>query len=296
MVTSTPSGPGRAPTPARRGSGRQTQQLVVTVLALYGRDGAAGLTAAELLRLLSLLDVDGAAVRSALSRLKKREVLVHDQDGSTSRYRLNPALEQVFREGDERIFHPRRSRPGDRWLLAVFSVPEAQRHLRHQIRKILGHHGFGTVGSGLWIAPAHVFDVVRRDLDRAGLSGFVEFFAADHLANGDLADKVARWWDLTDLAAHYRGFVDEFAPVRARWQRADPRTEPVDAFADYVPALTAWRRLPYLDPGLPEEYLPTDWPGLTAAQLFLDLHHRLAEPSRDCAEELVRGAPPVRRE
>ena len=35
--------------------------------------------------------------------------------------------------------------------------------------------------------------------------------------------------------------------------------------------LTEWRRLPYLDPGLPLDVLPPDWNGSRAAELFTDL-------------------------
>ena len=43
--------------------------------------------------------------------------------------------------------------------------------------------------------------------------------------------------------------------------------------------LTAWRRLPYLDPGLPAELLPADWSGLAAADLFDELDGLLRGPA-----------------
>lgn len=267
------------------GSGQQTQQLIVSVLALYGRDEQAPLTVARIVALLADLGVDGAATRSALSRLKKRRVLISRRESGTSTYRLNPELEEVFAEGDERIFAPRRPGPADRWLLAVFSVPESQRHLRHQIRKILGRRGFGTVGSGLWVAPEHVHTQVRRDLEREGLESFVEFFAAEHLSATSLAEKVAQWWDLPALAARYREFTDRFAPTLARWEGGPGGATPsggtdAQAFADYVTVVTAWRRMPYVDPGLAPEHLPPAWPGLAAEAMFHTLHERLAGPAR----------------
>ena len=45
-------------------------------------------------------------------------------------------------------------------------------------------------------------------------------------------------------------------------------------------ALTAWRRLPYLDPGLPAELLPADWHGERAARTFGALRTRLVDPAR----------------
>ena len=42
----------------------------------------------------------------------------------------------------------------------------------------------------------------------------------------------------------------------------------------------AWRRLPFLDPGLPAELLPAGWNGLRADVAFGALQDRLAGPAR----------------
>jgi len=44
-----------------------------------------------------------------------------------------------------------------------------------------------------------------------------------------------------------------------------------------VRVLTDWRRLPYLDPGLPAELLPSGWAGARAAEVFFTLQSRLAD-------------------
>jgi len=56
-----------------------------------------------------------------------------------------------------------------------------------------------------------------------------------------------------------------------------------------VPMLTAWRRLPYLDPGLPLEHLPEGWPGIEAAELFASLDSRLREDAHTHAHAIVHG-------
>jgi phenylacetic acid degradation operon negative regulatory protein len=163
-------------------------------------------------------------------------------------------------------------------------VPESQRHLRHQIRRMLAGRGFGTVGPGLWIAPDFVYDPLRRELEREGLADFVEFFAADVMGH-DPASRVAEWWDLGALAHLYAGFLDAFEALRLRWASAPE--DDARAFADYVRLLTAWRRLPYLDPGLPADYLPADWQGVAAEGLFLELHTRLAGPAARHAAAVI---------
>ena len=46
-------------------------------------------------------------------------------------------------------------------------------------------------------------------------------------------------------------------------------------------ALTAWRQLPYLDPGLPVGLLPPTWSGFAAARLFADLKSTLESLAHD---------------
>jgi phenylacetic acid degradation operon negative regulatory protein len=256
------------------GTGRQLQQFIVTICALYAR-GERSIAVADLIRLLETLHVEESAARSALSRLKKRGILLSTRVNGGAAYRLDPALEAVFQEGDERIFATRRATPDERWLLVAFSVPESRRHLRHQIRKVLASRGFGTVAAGLWIAPESGYAHVRRELEREGLAEFVEFFSADVITD-EVGSRVAQWWDLDALAELYAGFRASFEPVLDRWQQRGASGEDPQAFADHVLLLTAWRRLPYLDPGLPSEYLPPDWEGLAAERLFMALHGLLA--------------------
>lgn len=263
--------------PAAAGA-RRVQQVIVTICGLYARGDRPAIAVASLLRLVAELGVEQGAARSALSRLKKRGVLLSDRAGGAAAYRLDPALEDVFAEGDERIFGHRRAAPGDPWVLVAFSVPESQRHLRHRLRKVLAGRGFGSVGAGLWIAPEHVAPHLRHELAREGLDGFVELFTA-RPSGGEVAAKVAQWWDLDALGRRYAAFTAAFEPVRRRWAgTADDGDGTADAraFADYVLLLTAWRRLPFLDPGLPVEYLPAGWAGTAAERLFTTLHERLA--------------------
>ena len=167
----------------------------------------------------------------------------------------------------------------DGWLLAVFSVPEAERHRRHVLRSELTRLGFGMVAPGVWIVPAHPDDATAETLRRLGLDAYADLFHADHLAFGDPADKIRRWWDLDELERRYLAFSQAHEPTLARLKRSGPRSGE-EAFADYVRVLTDWRQLPYLDPGLPAELLPPGWIGIRAAEAFFALRSMLEEPAR----------------
>jgi len=260
----------------------QPRALIVTIYGLYAREAGGWLSVAALIRLMGELGVDEAAVRSSISRLKQRGVLEPRRQGGAAGYALSRLGRDILAEGDQRIFDRPRARPADGWVLAVFSVPEAERRRRHALRARLTWLGFGTVSAGVWIAPGHLAAETRDVLERAGLSGYVSLFRAEYLAFGDLREQVGRWWDTARLQDLYRAFLDAAGPVLARCagDGAGDGAADGEAFADYVRALTAWRRLPFLDPGLPAELLPDGWNGLRADEAFAALRERLAGPAR----------------
>jgi phenylacetic acid degradation operon negative regulatory protein len=260
----------------------QPGALIVTIYGLYARDAEGWLSVASLIRLLAGLGLDETAVRSSISRLKQREVLQPrrgDGDGAAG-YALSERGQAILAEGDERIFCRPRARLADGWVLAVFSVPEPERSRRHELRSRLTWLGFGTVSAGVWIAPAQLAAQTGRVLERCGLSPYATLFHADYQAFGDLREQVGRWWDLGRLEHLYQAFLDVAGPVLDRWNGSPQPAASAEAFAGYVMVLTAWRRLPFLDPGLPAELLPAGWNGLRADQVFAALRDRLSGPAR----------------
>jgi phenylacetic acid degradation operon negative regulatory protein len=256
----------------------QPRQLIVSIYGLYARAEHNWLSLTSLIRLMADLGVDGQAVRSSVSRLKRRGTLHSVRVHGTAGYALSATALEMLREGDARIFDRRRATLADGWVLVVFSIPERERHRRHELRVSLTRLGFGTVSSGAWVAPGPLAEETCDVLRRRGLDTYVDMFKGQHLAFADLPGQVQQWWDLDTLAAQYRQFIDAYSPLLQRWNRGPGSDQ--EAFADYLPMLTAWRRLPYLDPGLPLEVLPGGWVGLTAGEVFADLNARLATPAR----------------
>lgn len=260
------------------GPALQPRALIVTVYGLYARQGGGWMSVSSLIELLARCGVDEPSVRSAIFRLKRRGLLLADKRGGLAGYGLSDEMRVILDEGDQRIFERRRATLAEGWVLAVFSVPESHRHHRHQLRSQLTRLGFGTVEAGVWIAPAHALEEARAVLMRHGLDHYAELFSASHLAFSDPAELVARCWDLDRLNSQYRAFLDRHEPVLAgHWQRRQISAS--QAFTDYVAALTQWRRLPFLDPGLPEAVLPAGWEGIRAADTFFGLRDRLSEPA-----------------
>lgn len=262
---------------------QRPQQLIVTVFGLYSRSHGEGIAVAHLIKLLGDCGVESSALRSSVSRLKKQGLLQASRRRSGAYYSPSKKMLELLDEGDARIYNPPRAELSDGWLLATFSVPESRRNLRHRIRSTFTKWGAGTVTPGVWIAPGHNESRIRAELSNDGLSEYVDFFAATYLGD-DFAGQVAKWWDLAALGALYQQFEEHWRPML-------DCTEPssAEAFASFVTLMTEWRRLPYLDPGLPLELLPTPWPAQSAADLLASLHERFAPLALNHYEDTING-------
>ncbi|WP_405610435.1 PaaX family transcriptional regulator [Streptomyces sp. NBC_01511] len=265
------------------------RSLIVTLYGAYGRtpDGAP-LAVAELVRLLGALGVDAPSVRSSVSRLKRRGLLIAERTPQgAAGYALSADARQLLDDGDRRIYDRPVPRLSDGWVLAVFSVPEAERHKRHLLRSRLARLGFGTAAPGVWIAPGHLYEETRHALERLRLDPYVDLFRGEHLGFAATAEAVGRWWDLGEVAARHEEFLQAHEPVLRWWESRRPAAASAeDAYRDYLLALDSWRQLPYADPGLPRELLPADWPGGRSARVFTALHAQLWR----AGEQFVRPA------
>jgi phenylacetic acid degradation operon negative regulatory protein len=202
-------------------------------------------------------------------------------------------MAEILREGDRRIFGHLPASPADGWVQVVFTVPESQRAKRHELRSRLAGLGFGPIAPGVWVAPGSLADEVRVALARQGLTGFVDVFRGEYLDGGQLgyatlAERVRQWWDLPGIEARYAAFVAGHRPLARRVTRHRP--SPGEAFAAYVRMLTVWRRLRYLDPGLPLELLPEAWSGVAAAEVFEELDGVLRPLADRHAREVLDAA------
>jgi phenylacetic acid degradation operon negative regulatory protein len=264
------------------------RHLILSLYGLYARAEANWLSVASLIALMADLGVDSSAVRASVSRLKKRGVLEAERREGQAGYGLAPATLALLREGDHRIWSRPRATTADGWLVVVFSVPESRRDQRHALRSQLARLGFGTAAPGVWIAPGTLYGETLAVLERQDLASYTEFFRGDYLGVGEVGRRVGEWWDLETIAEEYEAFLAEVELVGTR-RSGVGRPADEDAFAAYVPMLTSWRRLPYLDPGLPLEVLPKDWPGIEAASAFATRDRRLRRGAERHARRVLRG-------
>lgn len=268
-----------SPRQTDRATGGPPRMLIMDVCGAFLRGIGGWIPVGRLVGLMAELGVEEQATRSAVSRMRQRELLVAEVRDGQRGYRLSEPGISRLQQSDKRIFsRPRRSTVAEGWVLVSYSIPEDERDKRHQLRSRLEWLGFGNLSSGLWLAPRWLESEVEQMVKGLGYDEYVTVFEAHHLGFEPLEDLVARCWRLDELREMYREFIAVAQPVarRARSARVDSRS----AYVEYTPILHQWRKFPYLDPGLPPELLPKGWEGERAADLFFEIRDRLERPAR----------------
>jgi phenylacetic acid degradation operon negative regulatory protein len=137
------------------------------------------------------------------------------------------------------------------WVLVTFSIPEAQRGMRHLLRTLLERAGLARFGNGVWIGPEVVAPNVHRLVEAAGLSPYVDYFLATYGGfQEDNAALAGRCWDLGAARRELEAFE-----TAARAQLAASRVTDEQAFVAAMTLNNAWRRLQSTIPALPSRLL-----------------------------------------
>ncbi len=146
----------------------------------------------------------------------------------------------------------------DSWKIVFFDLPENLRPKRLILQKELQNLGFGKIARGVYITPHPLFSTVKRTIKRLGVEDFVTLIKTDSIENEKA--KIYRAWNLKDLNNKYEDFIQK-AKV-ASFERKD-------FWPLYAKRLEKeFAALYDQDPHLPGEFLPANWKGVEAYNIF----------------------------
>ncbi|SHN41896.1 PaaX family transcriptional regulator [Cryptosporangium aurantiacum] len=254
----------------RRQAGTSPQHLLVTLLGDYWNGRREHLPSAALVALVEEFDVGEVSARAALRRLARRGVLESSKVGRNTYYGLSASATRTIVQSSSRIVQlgaGEQSWDGV-WTLATFSLPEEQRDLRHLLRSRLRWLGFAPLFDGVWVSPRASTDEVREFLDELEISS-----AAVLRAEQAVGTPLISAWDLGEIRHAYDAFLADTSPLRERLDGGDVGS--AEALIARTRLMDVWRTFPALDPDLPEEVLPADWPRRRARAVFGELYDAL---------------------
>ncbi|MFE2430644.1 PaaX family transcriptional regulator C-terminal domain-containing protein [Streptomyces sp. NPDC059373] len=258
------------------------QSLMLSFFGIHVLGQGTAVATASLIDVFGRVGVGEEAVRSTLTRMVGRGLLVRHRVGRKTYFGLTERAASVLQDGYDRIWHTgavNRDWDGT-WTLVGYSLPEAWRRERHDLRSRLVWGGFGLLQNGLWVAPGAV-DVPAL-VEGLGLDDHLKVFRGAAAAGPTDARTVLETaFDVEAVAEGYRDFLE-------RW---GAEAEGVGDLARQLLLHTDWLEQVRTDPHLPAEHLPEDWPAARAEELFQSLAKAYEGPARGEAALLLDTIP-----
>jgi phenylacetic acid degradation operon negative regulatory protein len=242
------------------------------LLAGYWPGQAELLPSGALVRLAGEFGVTAVGARAALSRLARRGLLACAKAGRNT-YGLTERTAEALEASRHRVLsfgeHPV---PGDgHWTVAAFSLPGERRDLRHSLRAQLRWLGFAPLFDGMWVSPRTPPTETWQVLQDLGISSATVLRAREFGRPGGRA--LIDAFGLSSLRGLYGGLIGQYEPLVRRI--AQGQVSAREALVARTAVMGAWRSFPALDPDLPDELRPGDWPRHAARQLFTEVYNGL---------------------
>jgi phenylacetic acid degradation operon negative regulatory protein len=263
------------------------------MLTLYGdyvrhRGGEIGI--GSLIKLLSNFGLSENSIRSAVSRMCRAGILKVRRNRSRSYYSLSDEGLSLMSKGERRIFERKRTGWNGLWNIVVYYIPEENREARDRLRRELAWMGFGPLTTATWISPHDLTDEVIELAEKLKVKPYIQIFQTRDRDSNDPAGIVSRCWDLKKIHERYDRFIKEY---RSRMEAYRKRTEggedipQSEYFVERFKLIDDYRRLPYLDPDLPEELLPDNWLRSEAVDIFGQYHAMLTEKANKYFDSVI---------
>ncbi|WP_405908178.1 MULTISPECIES: PaaX family transcriptional regulator C-terminal domain-containing protein [unclassified Streptomyces] len=272
------------PVDAPDGTQLRPQSLV---LAFFGNhvldEGDLCVYSGSIIDVLARAGTGEQAVRSTLTRMVNRGLLLRQREGRKMFFGLTPQAARILRDGGRRIWRDGAVNEDwdGTWTLLGFSLPESWQRQRHDLRSQLSWSGFGALYSGLWVAPGRVD--VHSIVSELGLAAHVKVFHAQADQATDIGLMIRESWDLESIAARYVAFDK-------RWT-ADQDAGSRDPVTARLRLVGEWLRIIRTDPRLPVQHLPPGWPARQAQETFRRVAEETAESADRMARELLETTP-----
>lgn len=257
----------------RSQAGSPPQHLLITLLADYWSGRPEPLPSGALVALVGEFGVTAVGVRAALSRLTRRGLLSATKSGRRTYYGLTEQTAQVLQADRHRImsFGERWDDWDGYWTVAAFSLPEERRDLRHSLRSQLHGLGFAPLFDAMWVAPHASVEETGQVLETLNIASATVLRARQPVRA--MGRSPIEAWNLNSLRDAYRALIDDYAPLVQRIRQGQVSAR--EALVARTAVMDLWRGFLALDPDLPRELLPSDWPRQVARQVFAEVYDSL---------------------
>jgi phenylacetic acid degradation operon negative regulatory protein len=264
-------------------TGFPPQRLTMTLLGDFWNGRTQALPSGALVKLLQSFEINEQTVRVTLGRLVGRGALILERRGRTTWYSQSPNLLALLPQGraiTQNFAAPRTGWDGD-WSVVSWNMVNTQAASAHRIRMSLRELGYAPLAPGVWVSADDASDLVAAVMGEE--ARFSMFTARELPSAGHTAAVTA--FDLTAIQSQYEDFLRTFQPFLKSSRTR--RFTPADALVARTRAVYRWFVIATLDPDLPLELLPPQWPRAKARELFVTLVNSITPAAASYVRSVV---------
>ena len=213
--------------------------------------------------LLEPFDISDSSLRTTLSRMQNRGIIKSEKSGKSALYSFTGKGKRIGSNVSFSFFDPDWKDWNNQWWGFLYSLPAADKSLRHTIRAKLSAYRFVSLYSGCWIRPLRKIEKIDEKL-----SGFIGS-GYGHLVNMTFAvelspEKVCQLWDLPSVINEFDRGLELISSSLEMLKNADAG----EAFRLKMLTGNEIVQILFKDPLLPDCYLPENWKGSDLRRMF----------------------------
>ncbi|HSA53957.1 MAG TPA: PaaX family transcriptional regulator C-terminal domain-containing protein [Yinghuangia sp.] len=244
---------------------------------------------AALVSLLGDFGITPVSARAAIGRLARRGVLEPSKKGRRTFYRMKPAAFRALEQSQHRMMQFGAERPWDGlWTTVIFSLTDEQRDQRYSIRRRLQFLGYAAVHDGVWMSPHADHGQTVELLENIGVRNATVLRSTLTYARGD-GDPLNAW-DLDVIRAAYDEFIAGSTELLDRVTSGQVGSS--EALVVRTSIKDAWREMVSIDPELPANLLPDEWPAHRARAIFAQIYDALGPLAEVRVRQLIAAHDP----
>ncbi|KQL46299.1 PaaX family transcrtiptional regulator [Brevibacillus choshinensis] len=270
------------------------QSMLFTIYGEYVRHYGSEIWIGSLTKLMGEFGLSEPAVRAAISRMLRQGWLESRKVGNRSFYSVSERGKKRLEEAAARIYKVETGVWDGKWCMVSYNIPEERRALRDQLRKELGWMGFGMLTTSTWISPNNLSEPIKELTESQEITEYVEVFSADHVGWSDPKQLVQKCWNIDEINAKYREFIDTYRAEYEELEESIRQNKEVPdslCFVNKTKLVHQYRKFLFIDPDLPQELLPELWLGKEADQLFQNYYQLLNPGAVRFFETVYEAAP-----
>ena len=237
----------------------------------------------DLLYLSAPLGISETSLRTILSRMHKKKLLIIRKQGKSGYYSFSQKGKKI-RDNVAKGFSDMDWQDWNKMFWGIFfTFPENKKQERYKIRRKISAYRFVSLYPGFWIRPYHPDENMEIMINTVQNNKYCRFIKFQNFIDFS-KQEISRLWDLEKKNQAFKSALTIIKDKKAKIHSLSPECALKDRF------LTGSQIVKILgqDPLLPDIYLPEDWKAGELKKAFLEMDRLYTNQSRSYWQAILK--------